>query len=121
MAKDRGHPIRLDEEYSGILRHFIRACHIGPVKHKSFDRVLEALACPSPATTGKLLSDKAGRRIGTLGISKDITPRIELEKRLRELSITDNLTGLFNQRHFREKLAQEASRARRSPCSTRWP
>ena len=60
-----------------------------------------------------LLKDKAGRVIGTLGISKDITSRVELEKRLRELSITDNLTGLYNQRYFHERLAQEVSRARR--------
>jgi diguanylate cyclase (GGDEF)-like protein/PAS domain S-box-containing protein len=60
-----------------------------------------------------LLKDRAGRVIGTLGISKDITSRVELEKRLRELSITDNLTGLYNQRHFHERLAQEVSRAKR--------
>ncbi|MBI5883714.1 MAG: diguanylate cyclase [Elusimicrobia bacterium] len=63
--------------------------------------------------SASLLKDRAGRVIGTLGISKDITDRIELELRLRELSITDNLTGLHNQRHFEERVAQEASRARR--------
>jgi diguanylate cyclase (GGDEF)-like protein/PAS domain S-box-containing protein len=60
-----------------------------------------------------LLKDRSGRVIGTLGISKDISSRVELEKRLRELSITDNLTGLYNQRYFHERLAQEVSRARR--------
>ncbi|MBI5208811.1 MAG: diguanylate cyclase [Elusimicrobia bacterium] len=63
--------------------------------------------------SASLLRDRAGRVIGTLGISKDITERIELERRLRELSITDNLTGLNNQRHFEERLPQEAGRARR--------
>ena len=60
-----------------------------------------------------LLKDRAGRVIGTLGISKDISSRVELERRLRELSITDNLTGLYNQRYFHERIAQEVSRARR--------
>ncbi|MBI4375261.1 MAG: diguanylate cyclase [Elusimicrobia bacterium] len=60
-----------------------------------------------------LLRDHAGRVIGTLGISKDITGRVELEKKLLKLSITDNLTGLFNQRHLRDRLAQEAARAKR--------
>ena len=63
--------------------------------------------------SASLLRDRAGRVIGTLGISKDITHRVELERRLRELSITDTLTGLYNQRHFHERLSQEVSRARR--------
>ncbi|MBI5624681.1 MAG: diguanylate cyclase [Elusimicrobia bacterium] len=63
--------------------------------------------------SASLLKDRSGRVIGTLGISKDITDRIELERRLRELSITDNLTGLHNQRHFQERIVQEAGRARR--------
>jgi diguanylate cyclase (GGDEF)-like protein/PAS domain S-box-containing protein len=64
--------------------------------------------------SASLLRDRSGRVIGTLGISKDITQRVELERRLRELSITDNLTGLYNQRHFHERVAQEAQRARRA-------
>lgn len=63
--------------------------------------------------SASLLKDKTGRVIGTLGISKDITSRVDLENRLRELSITDNLTGLYNQRHFHEKLESEANRALR--------
>ena len=63
--------------------------------------------------SASLLRDRAGRVIGTLGISKDITHRVELERRLRELSITDNLTGLYNQRHFHEMVSQETQRARR--------
>lgn len=60
-----------------------------------------------------LMRDRRGKIIGTLGISKDITRRVELERRLLELSITDNLTGLYNQRHFRDRLGQEILRARR--------
>ena len=43
--------------------------------------------------------------------------RILIEKRIRDklakLSITDNLTGLFNQRHFHNKLKDEVNRANR--------
>lgn len=67
--------------------------------------------------SASLLKDRSGRVIGTLGISKDITARVELEKRLLELSITDNLTGLYNQRYLKERLAQEATRARRQDYS----
>jgi len=34
-------------------------------------------------------------------------------KRLEELSITDDLTGIYNRRHFYEKLSQETARAQR--------
>jgi len=43
--------------------------------------------------------------------------RVLIEKRIRDelakLSITDNLTGLFNQRHFHDKLKEEVNRANR--------
>ena len=63
--------------------------------------------------SASLLKDKDGKLIGTLGISKDITRRVELERRLLELSITDELTGLYNHRHFQERAATEIQRARR--------
>lgn len=63
--------------------------------------------------SASLLRDRGGRVIGTLGVSKDITDRVELERRLRELSITDKLTGLLNQRCFIDRLSQEVQRARR--------
>jgi diguanylate cyclase (GGDEF)-like protein/PAS domain S-box-containing protein len=63
--------------------------------------------------SASLLRDRTGRVMGTIGISKDITQRVELENKLREMSITDNLTGLYNQRHFHERLENEASRAKR--------
>jgi diguanylate cyclase (GGDEF)-like protein len=37
----------------------------------------------------------------------------ELNKKLETLSITDGLTGLFNHRHFYERLAEEIERAKR--------
>ncbi|MDD5656859.1 MAG: diguanylate cyclase [Elusimicrobia bacterium] len=63
--------------------------------------------------SASLLRDRCGRLIGSLGISKDITRRVELEARLRALAVTDDLTGLHNQRCFHDRLAREASRARR--------
>ena len=59
------------------------------------------------------LKDARGRVIGTLGVGKDITERVQLEQRLREMTRTDALTGLYNQRHFHERLREEASRAMR--------
>jgi diguanylate cyclase (GGDEF)-like protein/PAS domain S-box-containing protein len=45
--------------------------------------------------------------------NEEITERKKLESELIRLSITDNLTGLFNQRHFTKKIKEEVERARR--------
>jgi diguanylate cyclase (GGDEF)-like protein/PAS domain S-box-containing protein len=71
------------------------------------DRVIHASLAAS------LLKDHKGATIGTLGIFKDITERVNLEKRLQELCRTDNLTGLSNRRHFSEALKLELLRAKR--------
>jgi diguanylate cyclase (GGDEF)-like protein/PAS domain S-box-containing protein len=57
------------------------------------------------------LLDGAGRRIGRVGVSKDVTERKRLERELRRLSVTDKLTGLHNQAHFFERLEIEKERA----------
>lgn len=46
--------------------------------------------------------------------STDITERKKMEQELTRLSITDDLTGLFNQRYFRRKLGDEIKRAGRA-------
>ena len=63
--------------------------------------------------SASFLKDARGRVIGTLGIGKDITERVELERRLREMTVTDDLTGLYNQRHFHDRLREESARSRR--------
>jgi len=60
-----------------------------------------------------LMTDALDRPIGFRGIARDITEQKKLEEELRRLSITDNLTGLFNQRHFFMKIAEESTRAQR--------
>jgi diguanylate cyclase (GGDEF)-like protein/PAS domain S-box-containing protein len=60
-----------------------------------------------------LMTDSLDRPIGFRGIARDITEQKKLEDELRRLSITDNLTGLFNQRHFFIKIAEESKRAQR--------
>lgn len=59
------------------------------------------------------LRDAHGEPIGTVGVSKDVTQRRELEAELRRLSITDKLTGLYNQSHFFHRLEIEKERALR--------
>jgi predicted signal transduction protein with EAL and GGDEF domain len=51
--------------------------------------------------------------IGFLCIVRDVTEFVLLHQRLEALSITDELTGLFNQRRFFASLAGEMERSRR--------
>ncbi|MCX7177894.1 MAG: diguanylate cyclase [Proteobacteria bacterium] len=50
-----------------------------------------------------------GRRVS----NRDITERKQLEAELRELAITDTLTGLSNRRHFLARLEDELARVQR--------
>jgi len=60
-----------------------------------------------------LLHSSDGAVDGTISISKDMTEQRELERNLRELSIRDSLSDLYNRRYFRERLTSELARARR--------
>jgi len=59
------------------------------------------------------VKDTEGRIASILAICKDITRQKKLESELKEMSIKDSLTGLFNQRFFYDRLAAEIERARR--------
>ena len=54
-----------------------------------------------------------GSIASTLAICKDITRQKKLETELKEMSIKDSVTGLYNQRYFYDRLAAEIERARR--------
>lgn len=50
--------------------------------------------------------DEKGQAWGIVGLARDITGRKLLEEKLRKLSYTDNLTGLYNRTYFEEKLRE---------------
>jgi diguanylate cyclase (GGDEF)-like protein/PAS domain S-box-containing protein len=63
-----------------------------------------------------------GEVVSILAICKDITEQKRLESELKEISIKDSLTGLYNQRYFYDRLRAEIERARRQkhPLSLLW-
>lgn len=54
-----------------------------------------------------------GEDVGSIGFFHDLTETKRLEAQLKQMSVTDNLTGLHNQRHFMSVLETEIERARR--------
>ena len=54
-------------------------------------------------------------QIGWVVTAREITERMELFKRVENLSIRDTLTGIINRRHFEELARRELQRARRLP------
>lgn len=60
-----------------------------------------------------ILRDHLGRPASLIGIARDMTERRRLLDKLKRLSVTDNLTGLFNHRFFHDRLHYEFMRARR--------
>ena len=68
----------------------------------------------TPVSMSVSLVRGANRRTpALLAICKDITEQRRLQHELRELSIRDSLTGLYNQRYFYDRLKTEIERARR--------
>jgi diguanylate cyclase (GGDEF)-like protein/PAS domain S-box-containing protein len=60
-----------------------------------------------------VLRDKEGAFLGTVGFSRDISHRKKLEHRLQQMTITDELTGLYNRRHFFSQVPRELARCHR--------
>jgi diguanylate cyclase (GGDEF)-like protein/PAS domain S-box-containing protein len=60
-----------------------------------------------------VLRDRSGHTRCLIGIVRDVTERRQFLDQLKHLSITDNLTGLYNHRFFHARLRYEFARARR--------
>ena len=59
------------------------------------------------------LKNEAGDRVGGVGIFRDITERKLAEQALKDLSVRDPLTNLYNRRYFNKRIEEEISRATR--------
>ena len=63
--------------------------------------------------TAAPIQDKDGKLIGIIESFRDISERKAMEERLRELSITDEMTGLLNRRGFLKIAVQQLEIAQR--------
>jgi diguanylate cyclase (GGDEF)-like protein/PAS domain S-box-containing protein len=59
------------------------------------------------------IHDQHDGGLSILAICKDVTEQKRLQEELREMSIKDSLTGLYNQRYFYDRIESEIERARR--------
>lgn len=64
-----------------------------------------------PIRLSATLIFKEGQEVGSVGFFHDLTFKRQMEDKLRELSVTDSLSGLFNQRHFYANLTAEMEKA----------
>jgi len=60
-----------------------------------------------------ILKGNKGHIIGLLCVAQNITQIKEMERKLRNLSHTDYLTGLYNTRYFYKKIKEEIQRSQR--------
>lgn len=115
-----------DVDSNELIGSDIFSCH-SPKSKKPVSRVIASLSKKS----GKVHIEtiKKGRRsfeikysaifdennnnLGVLAVSRDITEKLALDKKLSKLSTTDDLTKLFNHRQFFEILPKEIARAQR--------
>ena len=59
------------------------------------------------------LRNEAGDRVGGVAIFRNITERKLAEQALKDLSVRDPLTNLYNRRYFNKRIEEEISRASR--------
>ena len=66
-----------------------------------------------PIRLSAILIEKKGEEVGSVGFFHDQSLRKAMEQKLRHLSITDSLTGLYNRRYFYNCLNRELDRCER--------
>jgi len=76
------------------------------LKHHKNDKVPVSISF-------SLVPDAQGEVVSIVAICKDITDQKRLESELKELTIRDGMTGLYNVRFFYERLESEIERAKR--------
>ena len=98
-----------------------QARQIKKLIYASPDRQIEGCETQLMSKTGRTIDIRLSAKLlmrdkqesGSIGFFHDMTERKRLESALTQMSITDNLTGLYNQRHFHAMLKVELERSAR--------
>ncbi|MEG0181423.1 MAG: diguanylate cyclase [Peptostreptococcaceae bacterium] len=86
--------IAIDKE---VMLNKEKKCSKIKIKYQNNDmKYMESVKVP--------LIDKRGDISGIVGVARNITKTVELENKLKKMSYTDKLTGLYNRAYFDEKL-----------------
>lgn len=128
-----------DERMRGYERQEVIGQHIKsfmtPIGQQTFDLAVQHLAQPGDQGGGENsfevemcckdggrvwteinaspIRDNFSQIIGYIGVTRDSTIRRQKHEKLREQTIRDPLTGLFNRRYLDESLERELSRTKR--------
>lgn len=97
-----------------IKRQLHADAHGGPGRLDNYEvLVTRADGSLVPIRLAATLIYRDDSEIGSVDFFHDLTAREKIEEKLRRLSITDSLTGLYNQRYFHVSIAAELERAKR--------
>lgn len=96
------------------LRYIDRVLHQGrPLQNYESELLRQDNAKMPISMSISHVTDADGNVAATLAICKDITEQKKLEQELKEMSVKDSLTGLYNQGYFYDRLQAEIERAKR--------
>ncbi len=98
-----------------------QARQVKKLLYASVDRQIEGFETQLLSKGGRTIDIRLSAKLlmrdaqesGSIGFFHDMTESKRLESTLKQMLITDNLTGLYNQRHFRSALLVELDRANR--------
>jgi diguanylate cyclase (GGDEF)-like protein/PAS domain S-box-containing protein len=106
----------LDETFQRELSEFIANGNVQSLERKKLPQTRSKITCYLDVTF-QLVADADDYPIGFLCIVRDVTQNVLLQERLKSLSLTDEVTGFYNQRHLFPTLESELARSRSSKRS----
>lgn len=98
-------------EEAEYIRRVLR--HDQPLQNYETELVHESGKHVPVSVSISIIMDEEGEPESSLAIFKDITEQKRLERELKEMTIRDSLTGLYNQRYFYDRLDAEIERSKR--------